>query len=64
VFRTLLGGDGLGLSFHIHGQEFTSFSAEAAEDAAGFSIASAGDVSLDLRSDRSLEWESCFSTWK
>ena len=25
VFRTLLGWDGLGFSFHIHGQEFTSF---------------------------------------
>jgi hypothetical protein len=25
VFRTLLGWEGLGLSFHIHGQEFTSF---------------------------------------
>jgi Plasmid pRiA4b ORF-3-like protein len=25
VFRSLLGWDGLGFSFHIHGQEFTSF---------------------------------------
>ena len=25
VFRALLGWDGLGFSFHIHGQEFTSF---------------------------------------
>ena len=25
VFRTLLGWDGLGFSFHLHGQEFTSF---------------------------------------
>jgi len=25
VFRTLLGWDGLGFSFHVHGQEFTSF---------------------------------------
>jgi len=25
VFCTLLGWDGLGFSFHIHGQEFTSF---------------------------------------
>ena len=25
VFRTLLGWEGLGFSFHIHGQEFTSF---------------------------------------
>ena len=25
IFRTLLGWDGLGFSFHIHGQEFTSF---------------------------------------
>ena len=25
VFRVLLGWDGLGFSFHIHGQEFTSF---------------------------------------
>src|SRR5215471_11590889 len=25
VFRTLLGWDGLGFSFHIHGQDFTSF---------------------------------------
>ena len=25
VLRTLLGWDGLGFSFHIHGQEFTSF---------------------------------------
>jgi hypothetical protein len=25
VFRTVLGWDGLGFSFHIHGQEFTSF---------------------------------------
>jgi hypothetical protein len=25
VFRTFLGWDGLGFSFHIHGQEFTSF---------------------------------------
>jgi hypothetical protein len=25
VFRTLLGWDGFGFSFHIHGQEFTSF---------------------------------------
>src|SRR5207249_9326558 len=25
VFRTLLGWDGLGFSFHIHGREFTSF---------------------------------------
>jgi hypothetical protein len=26
VFRSLLGWDGLGFSFHVHGQEFTSFS--------------------------------------
>jgi len=25
VFYTLVGWDGLGFSFHIHGQEFTSF---------------------------------------
>jgi hypothetical protein len=25
IFRTLLGWDGFGFSFHIHGQEFTSF---------------------------------------
>ena len=25
VFRTLLGWDGLGFSFHIHSQEFISF---------------------------------------
>jgi hypothetical protein len=25
IFRILLGWDGLGFSFHIHGQEFTSF---------------------------------------
>ena len=25
VFRTLLGWEGLGFSFHIHGQEFTGF---------------------------------------
>ena len=25
VFRRLLGWDGLGFSFHVHGQEFTSF---------------------------------------
>jgi hypothetical protein len=25
VFRSLLGWEGLGFSFHIHGQEFTSF---------------------------------------
>lgn len=29
VFRTLLGWDGLGFSFHIHGQEFSSFLARA-----------------------------------
>src|SRR5437870_11512634 len=56
VFCTLLGWDGLGFSFHIHGQEFTSFPKDegAAENTEGFSTAPAGDVSLHVRRNRSL----------
>src|SRR5439155_20549614 len=57
VFRTLLGWDGLGFSFHIHSQEFTSFLRRdegGAENTEGFSTAPAGDVCLHVRRNRSL----------
>ena len=55
VFRTVLGWDGLGFIFRVHGHEYNSFRRiTPVENAAGFPTASAGEVSLHLRRDRSL----------
>ena len=51
VFRTVLGWDGLGFIFQVHGQEFNSFRRVTRSDPARFPTVSAGDLSLHLRCD-------------
>ncbi len=60
VFRTLLGWDGLGFGFHIHGQEFTSFLRRMrtrCKTLRDFQLRSSRDVSLHVWEFRLLDPE-------